>query len=127
MACAARCGNSVSSHSRASRAQGLDGFEPARWSCRSWLHLASNGAVEGGERHGHLDEIAPCHGRENIDVARHQRRFCDNADRMIGPVEHLEYRARDAVLTLDRLIRVGDGAERDVFGHVAWTGQLALQ
>src|SRR5262245_3508330 len=111
----------------ARRAQSLDGFEPARWRCRSRLHLAGNRAVEGGDRHGHLDEIAPRHPRENIDVARHQRRFRDDTDRMIGAVEDLEHRACDAVLTLDRLVWVRDGAERDVLGDVAWMRQLALQ
>ena len=46
---------------------------------------------------------------------------------MAGAVQHLEDRAGDAVLALDRLVGVGDGAERDVLRHVARVGQLPLQ
>ena len=61
------------------------------------------------------------------DVPHHQRRLGDDADRMARRIQHLQDRSGDAMLALDRLIGVGNGAERDHLGRIARVGQLALQ
>ena len=45
----------------------------------------------------------------------------------LGAVQHLQDRAGDSVLALDRLVGIGDGAERNEFGHIARLRQLPLQ
>ena len=108
-------------------AQCLDGLQAPRRGCGPGLHLARDCAVERGHRDGHLGEPAARHPRQDIDVAHDQRRLGDDADRVARPLQHLQHRARDAVLALDRLVGVGDGAERDELGHVARTAELALE
>ena len=50
---------------------------------------------------------------QDVDVARHQRRLGDDADRMAELGQHLQDLPRDAVAALDRLVGIGVGAERD--------------
>ena len=99
----------------------LGGVERAR------LHLAGDAAVERGDGDGDLGEAARGHAGQDIDVAHHQGRLGDDADRMAGAVQHLEDGAGYAALPLDRLIGVGDGAERYVFRHVAGIAEFLLQ
>ena len=80
-------------------------------------------AVERGDGDGDLGQAARRHAGQDVDVAHHQRRLGDDADRVAGAVQHLEDRAGDAALALDRLVGVGDGAERDVLRHVARIGR----
>jgi hypothetical protein len=65
--------------------------------------------------------------RENIDVARHQRRLGDDADRMAGTLQHLENAAHDLPFALDRLIGIGIGADRDHARLVVRRRQLLFQ
>ncbi len=64
---------------------------------------------------------------EDVDVAHDQRRLGHDADGMAGALQHLQDRARDLPLALDRLIGIGVGAERDGVGLIARMRQLALQ
>ena len=81
--------------------------------------LRASLAVERRDRQRDLDQVVPRHAREDVDVAHHQRRLRDDADGMSRRLQHLEHTARDAVLALDRLIGIGDRAERDRLRHVA--------
>ena len=53
------------------------------------------------------------HPLENVDVAGHQRRFGDDADRVACTLQHFENAAHDLPLALDRLVGIGIGADRD--------------
>ena len=74
-----------------------------------------------------LGQIALRHPLENVDVARHQRRFGDDADGMAGPLQHFENAAHDFVLALDRLIGIGVGADRDHARLVTRCRQFLLE
>ena len=54
-------------------------------------------------------------------------RLRDDADRMVRPRQHLEHRARDPELLLDRLVGVGVRPHRDGLGGVAGLCQLLLE
>ena len=85
-------------------------------------------AVERRQRQRDLGEPALRHRRQDVDVARHQRRFRDDADRddwrATAPRRIC---AHDAPLPLDRLIGIGVGADRDRARLVARRGELLLQ
>ena len=108
-------------------AQRFDGLQAPLRRRRPRLHFARDPAVQRRHRDCDLDDPPLRHPRQDVHVAHHQRRLRDDADGMRGSLQHLEQAARDAMLALDRLVGVGDGAERDHLGHVAWPGQLALQ
>ena len=67
------------------------------------------------------------HFAQDIEIAQHQRRLGDDADRMTGVAQHFQDLARDLPFPLDRLIGVGIGAERDHLRLVFGIGQLALE
>ena len=46
---------------------------------------------------------------------------------MSGPLQHFEDAAHDLIAPLDRLIRIGIGADGDDLGHIAGRRQFALQ
>ena len=74
-----------------------------------------------------LHQIALGHARENVEVAQHQRRFRHDADRMTGALQHFENTPHDLVAPLDRLVRIGIGADRDDLRLVAGRRQFALE
>ena len=67
------------------------------------------------------------HRRQQIEVAQNQVRFRYDPNGMARPREHLEDRARHAILTLDRLIRVGIGSQRDHARSIFRRRQLLLE
>ena len=91
----------------------LHRLQPLRRRRGARLHGARELRIERRHRQRDLDQIALRHPRQNVDVARHQRRFGDDADRMAGALQHFENAAHDLVLALDRLIGIGVGADRD--------------
>ena len=103
------------------------GFEPAHRRRRARLHLARQLGVERGHRQRHLGELALGHAGEDVEVAQHQRRFGDDADRMAGAVEHFEDAAHHLVFALDRLIGIGIGADGDDARLVAGRRQFLFQ
>ena len=102
-------------------------FEPARRRRGARLHGARELGIERRHRDRHLDQIALGHARQDVEIAQHQRRFGDDADRMAGALQHFEDAAHDLVAPLDRLIRIGIGADGDDLRHVARRRQFALQ
>ena len=102
-------------------------IEPARRRRRARLHDARELWIERRHRDGDLGEIARGHAAEDIDVARDQVRFGDDADRMAGAFQHLEDAAHDLVAPLDRLVGIRVGADRDRARAVARGRELALQ
>jgi hypothetical protein len=107
--------------------QGLDGLQPLGRSGGARFHLARDAAIERGHGDGDLDEVPGGHSGEDVDIAHHQGRLGNDADRMAGAVEHLEDGPGYEVLALDRLVGVGDRAKRNVFRHVARVAELLLQ
>ena len=91
------------------------------------LHGARQLRIERGHGDPDLGEVALGHARENVDVARHQRRLGDDADGMAGALQHFENAAHDFALALDRLIGIGVGADRDHPRLVARRSQLLLE
>ena len=91
------------------------------------LHHARELRIEARHRERDLDQVAPRHAREDVDVARHQRRLGHDADRMAGAVEHFEDAAHHLVFALDRLIRIGVGADRDHARRIVRRRELALE
>ena len=62
-----------------------------------------------------------------LEVAQNQRRLGHDADRVAEPVEHFEDPAHHLMLALDRLVRIGVGADRDCTRHVSGGGKLAFE
>ena len=89
------------------------GFESARWRGRAWLHRSGHTAIKCRDRHRDSGEIFFCHRLQDVDVARDQRRLCDDADGMLGPRHHFQDGSGNPALALDRLIGVGIAAKRD--------------
>ena len=65
--------------------------------------------------------------REQIDVTLDHRALGDDRERMSILRQHFDDAARDAVLALDRLIRIGVRADRDRRAAVARSRQLLLE
>ena len=91
------------------------------------LHGAGNAAIETGDRHRDLGDASLGHRLQNVDVARDQRRFGDDADWMVRLRQHFEDRSRDAPLPFDRLIRIGICPKRDRLRLVAGLGEFLCQ
>ena len=89
--------------------------------------LRASVGIERRHRQRDLGQIALGHARENVEIAQHQRRLGDDADRMAGAVEHFENAAHHLVAPLDRLIRVGIGADRDHLRLIAGRRQFLFQ
>ena len=60
-----------------------------------------------------LGELPVGHLSEDVDVARDEGRFRDDADRMVRTVEHFQDRTGDLEAPFDRLVGIGIGPERD--------------
>src|SRR6185312_1864457 len=104
--------------------QGLEAPHRRR---RARLHLARQLGVERRHRQRDLRQLALGHAGEDVDVAQHQRRFGDDADRMAGTLQHFEDAAHHLIFALDRLVRVGVGADGDDLRLVGGRGQFLLQ
>ena len=102
-------------------------LQPPRRRRGARLHGARQLRIQRRHRNRHLGEIALGHPRQNVDVAHHQRRLRDDADRMAGAIQHFENAAHDLVLALDRLIGIGIGADRDHARLVVLRRQLLFQ
>ena len=102
-------------------------FQPLRRRRGPRLHGPRQFRIERRDRKRHLGEIAFRHPRQNIDVAGHQRRLGDDADRMAGAFQHFENAAHDLPLALDRLIGIGIGADRDHARFVILRRQFLFQ
>ena len=74
-----------------------------------------------------LTRLRSRHARQDVEIAQHQRRFGDDADRMAAALEHLEDAAHHPIFALDRLIGIGVGADRDGARLVAGCRQFALE
>ncbi len=103
------------------------GVEPARRGRGPRLHDPRQFRVERGHRDRHLDQIALGHARQDIEIAQHQRRFGDDADRMAGALENFEDAPHDLIAPLDRLIGIGIGADGNDFRHVVRRRQFAFE
>ena len=67
-------------------AKTAQGLEPPHRRRRARLHLARQFGIERRHRKRDLDQFALGHPRENVEVAQHQRRLGDDADRVAGAV-----------------------------------------
>ena len=102
-------------------------LEPAARRRGARLHGARELRIERRHRDRDLDQVALRQPRQDVEVAQDQRRLGDDADRMAGALQHFEDAAHHLVLALDRLIRIGVGADRDGARLVARRRQLLLQ
>ena len=86
-------------------AQRLDDREAAMRRRRARVELARELAVEHRDRDEHAHEVLRRHRREQVEVALDQRALGRDRQRMVALGEHLDHRARDLPLALDRLVR----------------------
>ena len=105
----------------------LQRLKPPRRRRCARLHGAGQLRIQRRYRNRHLGEIALGHPRQNVDVAHNQRRLRHDADRVGGAIQHFENTAHDLVVALDRLIRIGIGADRDHARLVILRGKLLFQ
>ncbi len=83
--------------------------------------------VQRGHGNRDLGEIALGHPCKNVGIARDQRRFRDDANRVAGALHHFENAAHDLPVALDRLIGIGVGADRDHARFIVRRRQFLLQ
>ncbi|MNY01992.1 hypothetical protein D3C86_1345460 [compost metagenome] len=114
-------------HGNAGLGQRLHRVQPLLRRGGARLHVARELAVQ--RRHGNADlgETLFGHGRQNVDIPLDQRRFGDDGDGMIGFGQHFQYLPHDAPFALNRLIRVGIGANGDHPWLVARFRQFPFQ
>ena len=91
------------------------------------IELARELAVEHRDRDEDARQLLRGHRREQVDVALDQRALGGDRQRMIARGEHFDHRTRDLPFALDRLVRIGVGAERDGLAAVARLRQLRAQ
>ena len=94
---------------------------------RARFHPARKVSVQRGDRQADLGQFLFRHRRENIDVAGHQARLGDDADRVVMGGQHFEYLAGQFVVALDRLIGVGIGAHRHDIAFIGFLSQFVFQ
>ena len=114
-------------HRHAGTAERPERLQPLRRRRCARLHGAGEAALQGGDRQRDRGEPAPRHAGEDIDIARHQRRLGDDADRVVVAVEHLEHAPRQCEAALGRLVGVRVGAHGDHAAAIAGAGQLARE
>ena len=68
--------------------------------------------VQRRHRHVHAHETLLRHGREDVEIARDERRLRRDADGDVELRQHLEDLARDRVVAVDRLVGVGRRTQR---------------
>ena len=108
-------------------AEPADRLQPPLGCGRPRLHASGKPAVEGGHRHEDLGQAPLGHRRQDVDVAQHQGGLGDDPHRVGAGGQHLEDLAGDAEPALDRLVRVGVGAQRDDPAAVFRVAELPLQ
>ena len=94
---------------------------------RARLERARELVVERGDRDVDARHVLRRHRRDQVEVALDQRRLGHDRERVLVLGQHLDDLPRDLPLALDRLVRVGVGAERDRVAHVAALRELRAQ
>jgi len=107
--------------------QCLDGLQAACGRGGARLHHPGQRHIQRGDGQMHPHQIVAGQRLQNIEVAQHAGRFRHDADRVIEPVQHRQHRAGELQRALDRLVRVGVGAQRQGARHVARLAQFLLQ
>ena len=77
------------------------------------LKPAGEVAVQRRDADEHGAQVFFGHGREQVEVALHQRGFGDDGERVFVRGQYLQNLARDAQFALDRLVRIGIAAQRE--------------
>ncbi len=103
------------------------GVEPPVGRRRARLHRPRQLAIERGHRQGDLDQPALGHARQDVEIARDERRFGHDADRVAGLVQDFQDLAHDAVSPLDRLVGIGVGADRHRAHLIARLGEFLFE
>jgi hypothetical protein len=104
-----------------------DGLQAAVRRGGARLEDACERGVERGHRAINGDQPLRRHRRDEVEVAFDARRLGDQRKRMAAFVQHLDHRARDAELALDRLVGIGGGADVEHLRLVARCGQRFAQ
>ena len=105
----------------------LDRLEPLLRRRRARLHLTRQRPIERRHRDEDLDQPVARHRREQVEIAQDEVRFGDDGQRMAGSAQDLDQRPGDAILSLDRLIGIGVGAEGDRRRVVPGRRKLTLE
>lgn len=108
-------------------AQAADGFQAPLRCGGARFEQAGQGAIQGGERYGHVGQVAPRQGRQQVDVALDEGRFGDHAEGMGKLAQHLDEGAGQAEAALHRLVGIGIDAEGNGGAAVAGPGQFLPQ
>ena len=91
------------------------------------LKPAGEVAVQRRDADEHGAQVFFGHGREQVEVALHQRGFGDDGERVFVRGQYLQNLARDAQFALDRLVRIGIAAQRNRADPVARVAQFLFQ
>ena len=105
----------------------LDDLQPPlrRWSAR--VELAREIAVEHCDRYVHAHQVPRRHRSEQVEIALDEHALGGDRDRVLAFSEHFDDLARDLPFALDRLVRIGVGAERNRLAAVAGPRKLPAQ
>ena len=93
----------------------------------AWFEMAGQLGLERGQRHSHPG--GPIFGQlsQEVTVAGHQGTLGHNADRVVIGGQHPETAPGQLKLALNRLVGVGDAAEKDRLGLPGRRGQGFVQ
>ncbi len=91
------------------------------------FQLAREFGIERGYAEVDRNQLLRRHLAQDVDIALDQRRLGDDRHRVAKPLQHLEQRARDLQLALDRLVGVGIDADCNRPTAVTGLAQLVIQ
>lgn len=105
-------------------AQYPDSPQPCAGRGRAWLQHPLEIIVQRGQADHYPRQALAGHLGQQVEITQHQRTLGDNGHRMAKTQQNLKQPPGEHVLPLDRLVRVGVGAQVDRRAHVARFAQL---
>lgn len=120
-------GRDAHANGYASASQGFDGAQPAFGRCRPWLHHASQGGIQRGDRDVDGRETSGCHRRDQVEIPLDACRLRDDRERMSMVLQDFDDRARDAELALHGLVGIACRSDVQQLGLVPTARQRLAQ
>ena len=111
----------------AGAAQFFDGVKAAVRGGGPGLQQSGKPPAQGGDGNTGLEQPLGRQGRQQVEIAQDAAGFGDDAERVLGVGQHFDQSPGDFQLTFNRLVAIGDNAQRQGGGAVGRPGQLLAQ